>query len=172
MSDRDQTQGSVEPKAGRPYMPGYGILDADSGSGLRPWSWTTERLEKARNYWIATTRPDGRPHAMPIWGVWFENKFYFSTGRQSRKARNLMDNPSCVVCAEQADDAVIVEGRVEEVSDQALLRRFAEIYGAKYHWEMEGFAEPVYVVVPTVAFAFSSAPGEFAGSATRWRFGR
>ena len=52
-----------EPKASRPYMPGYGILDAQSGKGLLPWSWAVERLSDGHNYWVETTRPDGRPHA-------------------------------------------------------------------------------------------------------------
>jgi pyridoxine/pyridoxamine 5'-phosphate oxidase len=53
---------------------------------------------------------------MPVWGVWADDRFYFSTGRQSRKARNLAANAACVVCAERADEAVIVEGVAEEVS--------------------------------------------------------
>jgi len=51
-------------------MPGYGILDANSGRGLLPWNWATERLMKARTYWIATTHGiwpsspfDGKNHA-------------------------------------------------------------------------------------------------------------
>lgn len=151
-------------------MPGYGILDEESGKGLLPWSWAVERLERAHNYWVATTRSDGRPHAMPVWGVWFDGRFYFSTGKQSRKARNLAENPRCVICVEPADEAIIVEGRAEEITDRRLLRRFAEEYGPKYQWDMEGFSEPVYAVEPTVAFAFESAPGEFTGSATRWIF--
>jgi hypothetical protein len=59
---------------------------------------------------------------------------------------------------------------VETVTEPALSRRFAAAYGAKYEWDMEGFAEPIYVVHPTVAFAFISSTGEFAGSATRWVF--
>ena len=55
-----------EPHAGRPVMPqGYGVPETDEGlltgvgrpSGSKP----------ALNYWFATTRPDGRPHAMPAW---------------------------------------------------------------------------------------------------------
>lgn len=58
--------------------------------------------------------------------------------------------------------------------ESTILRRhsegFALAYQAKYNWDMEGFSEPVYVVVPNVAFAFTSVEGEFTGSATRWRF--
>ena len=158
------------PKASRPYMPGYGILDARSGSGLVPWSAAVERLTTARNYWIATTRPDGRPHAMPVWGIWLDDRFCFSTGQQSRKARNLLANPNCVVCAEPGNRAIIVEGVAELVTDPSLLKRFGTAYQAKYDWDMEGFAEPIYVVHPVVAFAFTSDESEFTRSATRWRF--
>ncbi len=59
-----------EPIASRPHMPGYGVVGAEEGSGLLPWSWARSRLEHSRNYWVATTWPDGRPHVMPVWGVW------------------------------------------------------------------------------------------------------
>lgn len=53
---------------GRPIMPaGYGI-SAES-DGRLDWAWLDSRLETARNYWVASTRPDGRPHVMPVWGV-------------------------------------------------------------------------------------------------------
>ena len=35
------------PKASRPQMPGYGIADAGKGSGLLPWRWARERLNRA-----------------------------------------------------------------------------------------------------------------------------
>ncbi len=156
-------------------MPGYGISDANGGKGLLEWSWATERLVKAHNYWLATTRPDARPHLMPVWGIWLDEGFYFSTGRQSRKARNLAANPNCVISAEVADrasvnDAIIVEGTVKEITDSSLRRKFAELYSAKYRWDMEGFAEPVYLVRPVVAFAFIEGADEFTGTATRWVF--
>ena len=92
MKDRDPHSHLATPKASRPFMPGYGILDADSGRGLLPWSWAVERLSKSRNYWIASTWPDGRPHCVPVWGVWLDDGFYFSSGERSRKARN----PACI----------------------------------------------------------------------------
>ena len=158
----------IEPNASRPDMPGYGILEMNAGRGLLPWSWATERLAKARNYWLASTRPDGRPHAMPVWGVWFDQQFYFSTGLQSRKARNLAANPHCVVGIELADEAISMEGIVNRVTDAVAIQHFVEVYSPKYGWDMTGFAEPLYVVRPTVVFAFMSGTGEFTGSATRW----
>jgi len=62
-----------EPRPVAPLMPaGYGVPTDGSGGERLPWSWAVERLESARNYWICTTRPDGRPHAAPVWGLWLE----------------------------------------------------------------------------------------------------
>lgn len=151
-------------------MPGYGLLAADAGGGLLPWCWASERLSQARTYWIATTRPDGRPHSAPVWGVWLADRFYFSTGQASRKARNLAANPHCVVAVEKGDESVTVEGLASRVTDPDLVRRFCEVYGPKYQWDMNGFSEPIYAIRPQVVFGFNAADGEFTGSATRWTF--
>jgi hypothetical protein len=56
----------VTPGASRPAMPaGDGLLAANAGSGVVPWSRIAERRGAARDYWLATARPDGRPPAMP-----------------------------------------------------------------------------------------------------------
>ena len=159
------------PKPSRPHMPGYDILDADSGRGLLPWSWVTERMSNARNYWISTTRPGGQPHVMAVWGIWLDEAFYFSTGRDSRKARNLAANPRCVVCPERADEAVILEGVAEEVTDPTLLGRFKDVYHTKYQWDIDTSQGGIYAVRPSVAFGFIENADDFPGSATRWTFG-
>ena len=76
-------------------MPGYGILP--SAEGLLPWAWAQERLRASANYWLATTWPDGRPHVMPVWGVWLDGALWWSSGLRSRKARNLARDPRCTV---------------------------------------------------------------------------
>lgn len=151
-------------------MPGYGILDAKSRRGLLPWSWANERLSKAHNYWVATTRPNGRPHAVAVWGVWVNDKFYFSTGARSRKARNLANNPRCVVCTERADKAVIVEGIARKVRSSSIPRRVMSEYSRKYKSELDPKLGPIYAVRPSVAFGFIEAADEFSGAATRWAF--
>ena len=167
MPEEKSFRNSAEPKASRPYMPGYGLLDAQSGKGLLPLSWAVERLAEGHNYWVATTRPDGRPHAMPVWGVWFEDRFYFSSGEQSRKAKNIAEDPRCVVGTERGTDAVVIEGVAELVMEEAVRRRFAELYSRKYQWDMEGFGEPIYAVRPSVVFGLTSSLVE---TATRWVF--
>src|SRR6185503_9486969 len=124
---------------------------------------------QAHNYWVATTRPDGRPHATAVWGVWWNNAFYFSCGRLTRKARNLAHDPRCVVCTEDAAEAVIVEGVAQLVSGAKVIRRLGQFYQAKYGSGYPGDSN-VYAVQPTVVFGFVEDETQFSGSATRWRF--
>ena len=79
----------LEPRASRPYWPDALAKPSDDISSLKPWSWAVERLEQSHNYWIATSRPDRRPHLMLVWGVWWQDAFWFSTGPRTRKARNI-----------------------------------------------------------------------------------
>ncbi len=162
------------PKASRPYIPGYGILDATGGRGLLPWDWAVERLTKSRNYWIATTCPDGRPHCVPVWGVWLDDAFYFSSGAKSRKARNLAANPNCVVCPEDGIQAVSLEGVADKVADAEMIRRFVEAYNPKYQWDFRPETVldmgPIFAVRPRKVIAVDAAPDQFQGSATRWLF--
>lgn len=159
-----------EPKSDRPHMPGYGIAKANEGGGLFPWSWATERLTKARTYWIASVRPDGQPHVMPVWGVFIDDGFYFSNGNQSRKARNLAENPRCAISCEVGEDQLIIEGDARLVDDSEMRRGFGSAYQAKYDFDMEGFNEPFYSVRPSAVFGFTTADGQFTKTATRWVF--
>lgn len=152
-------------------MPGYGIVPAVNGVGLLPWTWAQERLEASQHYWLATTRPDGRPHVMPLWGIWTDESLAFSTGRGSVKARNLRANPWCVVTTENAAEPVVVEGVAMPVDDTRALRRLSQAYTAKYGTPPPDPAQsPLFVVSPTRAFGFIDREDDFAASATRWIF--
>ena len=154
------------PKSTRPHIPDYGI--SASKEGLLPWKWAHDRIGKSRQYWLATVRPDGAPHVMPVWGLWLDGAFYFSTGRKTRKARNLYSNPRCVVCSENAEEAVIVEGKASEVSEPATLKRIFAAYKKKYKMDVSGMNSPMYRVEPGVAFGLWEK--KFPTTATRWKF--
>ena len=151
-------------------MPGYGIADANSGKGLLPWSWATKILSTAHNYFLSTVRSGGSPHVMPIWGIWLGDKFYFSTGKKSVKARNLAANPKCVLCPENAGEAVILEGVARKSRNAAILKKFARAYLAKYDWDISTMNEPVYVIHPRVVFGLIEKGDNFTKTATRWKF--
>ena len=154
-------------------MPGYGTLPADEGTGILPWSWAVERLNRSHDFWLATTWPDGRPHVMPVWGVWLDGAVWFSSSLGSRKARNLAADDRCVLTTDNALEPVIVEGRAELVTELSMIRRFTAAVNAKYKTDYGlDFFDPAvngcWLVRPTWAFALMES--DFAGSPTRWRF--
>lgn len=163
------------PRASRPEMPdGYGI--PASTQGMLPWSFVEERMAAAKNYWIGTVRPDGRPHSMPVWGVWLDGTLYFEGSPETRRGRNIAANPAVVVHLESGDQVVIIEGEAYETSrpERPLAVRLAEAYTAKYapvgyqpgpdSWDQGG----LYVLQPHTVFAWTSFPKD----TTRWQFDR
>ena len=163
----------TQPAAARPYMPGYGILSAGQGSGLLPWSWAAERLTTSRHYWLATAWPDGRPHVMPVWGVWDGASLWSSSGGRSRKVRNLRADPRCVVTTENPMQPVVVEGVAEIVIDRERIHWFVTAVNTKYGESIdEEFLDPA--VNATIRVRPSKVIGlddaDFVGSPTRWDF--
>jgi nitroimidazol reductase NimA-like FMN-containing flavoprotein (pyridoxamine 5'-phosphate oxidase superfamily) len=161
-----------------------------------PWAQARDRLanpERARTYWLATVRPDGRPHVMPIIGIWLDDAFYFITGEATRKGKNLASDPHCVIATSNTAVPsldVILEGEARRVDDESKLRRVADAYGSKMEWPLEvrdgGVFGPnaptagpppyaVFELTPTTACGLPGVAGmERAGSSgfvpTRWRF--
>lgn len=170
------------PRATRPDAPGYGFPKGIKG--LLPWSWAEQRLKKSHNYWIVTVKPDGSqrgvsphsvsPHVMVVWGMWQDGRFLFSTGSQSRKARNLAANPNCIVSTENASEAVIIEG-IAEIADVAARRKMIPAYERKYDWDLSAMKddmlsmkEPVFAIRPKVVFGLWEK--HFQQKSTRWKF--
>src|ERR1035438_3925286 len=123
------------PKPSRPHMAGYGVPESLEGS--LPWEWARERIGKSHNYWLTTVRPNCATHTMGVWGVWLDGAYYFSTSATSRKGRNLAKNPNCVVCTENAEEAVIIEGVARKLNDDEIPQQAFTDYKAKYAWELD-----------------------------------
>jgi Pyridoxamine 5'-phosphate oxidase len=163
-----------EPKASRPYWPDALDKSPDATTGLKPWAWALERIEKSHNYWIATSRPDRRSHLMVVWGVWWNAAFWFSTGPRTRKAKNIKEQPYCVIGTEKADEAVILEGTAEEIEDRAVWKQLCDVYDLKYGGKLLPLLESsggcVFRVNPLVAFGQDEHAPNFTEAATRWTF--
>jgi len=104
-----------------------------------------------------------------VWGLWFEERFYFSTSPKSVTGRNISINASMSINLESGDDVVILEGTVEVVTDPSLLSRLDEVYYSKYSYHLvheDGGA--VYALCHKVVFAWIER--NFTGSATKYRF--
>jgi hypothetical protein len=151
------------------------------GATAVPWAEARDRLESAEIFWLTTVRPDGRPHVTPLLAIWLDGALYFSTGADERKAKNLGQNPHCILTtgcnALNEGFDLVVEGDAARVSDEATLERLAGRYRTKYGWQFavregtlqgdEGNVAQVYAVRPATAFGFGK--GE-PFSQTRWHF--
>jgi nitroimidazol reductase NimA-like FMN-containing flavoprotein (pyridoxamine 5'-phosphate oxidase superfamily) len=146
-----------------------------------PWSEARKRLAGGQWYWLATVRPDGRPHVMPLLTVWVDGTLHFCASPASRKAKNLAHHSRCVITTASEGAHLVVEGEATKVRDEARLERVAEVYTSKYGWQptvRDGafYADgaptagsppyELYEVTPTKAFGF----GEETFRPTRWRF--
>ena len=160
-----------EPQASRPHMPGYGVVGASEGTGLLSWSWAEAQLTASHDYWLATVRPDGRPHGMPVWAVWTAGALVFSTAPGSRKARNLATHPEVVVTTDNPHKPVVVEGSAEMVGDEGAVVEFTALSNAKYgtDYPIDFYLDNLtFRVAPMRVIALDD--DDFTGSPTRWTF--
>ena len=151
-----------------------------------PWSRALDQLRDdstRKTTWLATTRPDGRPHVAAVGALWLDDRFYFTSGAGTRKSRDLAANPNCVLSVALPNLDLVVEGAATQVSDDATLQRLAQRYAAQgwparvadgaltapYSAPSAG-PPPWYLYVLTPSTAFGVATAEPHG-ATRWRFG-
>jgi len=157
------------------------------GNDPLPWSRATEGLaaavaEHASGVWLATVGPDGRPHVAAVGALWVDDRFYFTSGPGTRKSRNLIKNPNCVISVALKGLDLAVEGIAAQVTDEPTLHRLAKLYAAQgwpasvsngaltaeYSAPSAGPAPwNLYVVNPTAAVGVATAE---PFGATRWRF--
>lgn len=141
---------------------------------LLPWSWAAGKLTDAHNYWVVTVRPNGRPHARPLWCVWLADGLWFTTGSQAVKA--LRANTEVSINLEDGNEVLILEGTAEQASAPADLDRFVAAYNAKYGHtarpadgeiaDADGPIGPAYRVRPRAVYGWRAHMGD----PTRWTF--
>jgi PPOX class probable F420-dependent enzyme len=92
------------------------------------------RLQTEQNLWLATVRPNGSPHLVPIWFVWVAGKIYLCTGADSVKVRNLRQNPQVSIALEDGAQPIVIEGRAQSIerADAAVVNEFQR----KYEWDI------------------------------------
>ena len=158
-------------------MPDYGV-DDPSWAPL-PWSWAAERLKANRNFWVVTVSAEGRPHALPVWGVWDddEGRFAFSCAPRARKARNLAANPRTVVMIDDTVECLSMEGWAAPIHEDDRQAPWIERYLAKYQPISRDISADflrqnlIVEFRPERAFAIIEREEEFSTRATRWVFG-
>ena len=140
-------------------------------SRLLSWDRVAARLTDAHHYWLATVRPDGRPHVVPLDGLWIDDVWYFGGRPTTVKHRNLLSNPNAALHLEDGEAAVIVEGTCAIVTPpEEMAERLAATSKQKYG---DGPPASVYLtgvwaLTPVRVLAW----GDLTVDATRFRFDR
>ncbi|WP_319453519.1 MULTISPECIES: pyridoxamine 5'-phosphate oxidase family protein [unclassified Mycobacterium] len=150
-------------------------LDTRFSQAEQPTDWADAKsaLERAELYWLTTIRKDGRPHTVPLVGIWTDETFVFCTGHTEQKYRNLEHRPELTVVTGtntwQAGLDVVVEGTAARVTGAQTLTALADVYRAKYgdDWSFavddevfdpDGESAHVFRVTPTKILAFAKSP--------------
>ena len=135
------------------------------------WEEVEGRLKDATVYWIASTRPDGRPHVIPRDGTWVDGGLYYGGSPKTVHNRNIVANPHVVVHIGDGQEAIIVEGVVEiEKPTKEKAQRLSDESFAKYpqygRMEPSMYMEGVSVLRPRRVLAWT----QFTENATRFKF--
>ena len=157
------------------------------GSAELPWSrardsLTTDTPEADLTFFVATVRPDGRPHSAGVGAAWVDGELYFTSGPGTLKSRNLATNSACTVSVRLPGIDLVLEGEAHRVTDPSTVERLAAVYRtggwpaeadgdaltAPYSAPSAGPA-PWYLYHLTVHTAVGVATAEPYG-ATRWDF--
>lgn len=154
---------------------GYGV--PETSDGLLEWSQVEARLVDSAQYWMATTRPDGRPHVVPRWGVWVDGRLWYDGAPTTLHRRNVDRNPACTLHLEDGWKAVIVDGTAQGASPPGiefgarLAGEFTRKYAERgYEPQPDAWEGPdaggLVVFTPDRALAWF----EFPNDVTRFRF--
>lgn len=161
------------PTPSKPIFPDraeYGVMtDADAATDPLTWEVVGQWLASSKYYWVVTSRPDGRPHARAVWGVWLEPRFLFTTSPETVMGRNLAEARYALVHPESAVDVVIIEGTVQ-LAEGTSLAGAVEAYEKKYGWRLDpgDSGMPFYSLQAQTAVSWKAQDPR--GSAIRWQF--
>jgi PPOX class probable F420-dependent enzyme len=93
-----------------------------------------DRLRNELILWLASVRPDGRPHLVPVWFLWEDETILIFSKPKNQKLTNLQANPAVAVALDSADDGddiVVLEGVATLVNDPDTSAKLAA-YATKY----------------------------------------
>lgn len=133
------------------------------------WADVEARLQAATHVWLATVRPDGRPHTVPVDGLWVDGAVWFGGSTETVKHRNLVADDRAVLHLPDAEAAVILEGRCRLVHpDGPTVKRLIAASKEKYGYAppADAYAGGVWCLQPSKVMAWTSLPVD----ATRFIF--
>jgi general stress protein 26 len=98
------------------------------------WRAIEARLGREMTIWLATVRYNGRPHLVPLWFVWLDEKIHLATGDHTQKFVNMYHNQNVSLALPDTGSVVIIEGEAH-VADRNTVDRVADYFYHKYEWD-------------------------------------
>ena len=98
------------------------------------WRAIEARLGRELTIWMATVRYDNRPHLVPVWFVWLNDKIYIATGDDTQKFTNMGHNQNVALSLPDTASVVLIEGEAH-VADRADVATLADYFYHKYEWD-------------------------------------
>jgi PPOX class probable F420-dependent enzyme len=118
-------------------------LDHTADPGHRETRLTNDLIA-----WLGTTRPDGRPHLVPVWFVWDGETVLILSQPTTQKVRNLSTNPRVTIALDetrQGEDIVILDGEATLTTEprdservHIYLRKYATLL-AEMNWSPDAY---------------------------------
>ena len=108
---------------------------------------------------LVTTRADGRPHAVPVDGLWVDGAAYVGGHPATVHERNLRRDPRVVLHLESGQSAVIVEAVAERRTPSAdEAQRLAQAADTKYGYGTSAgaYLGEVWCLRPRVVVAWTT----------------
>lgn len=101
-----------------------------------------DQLERAKNAWMCTLRPDGSPHLTPVWFVYRADVWWIGSGRRNVKVRNVVADPRVSLALEDGGAPVVAEG-IARVHDRDFPEDIVAAFAEKYDgWDVTAVVQP------------------------------
>jgi hypothetical protein len=152
----------------------------DAGIAQAPGSGGPNR----HTCWLTTINPDGSPHVTGIGALWVDGTFWFETGGQTRKAKNLARDPRCALSVATHDFDLVVEGAASQITDPSTVAAMAARWAAEgwparvddtgraltAEFSAPSAGPPPWYVYRLTARTVTALATVAPGGATRWRY--
>lgn len=140
----------------------------EDSTNLLSWDFVSVHMTSSQHYWLTTVSADGRPHAVPVWGIWYKNRVHFEGRMEAAWARHLVRDPRITVHLPNGEQVVIIEGTAHIIHDDDIdndeWNRIDTTFQSKYQVDK---GSPYWYVEPQKVVAWD---GGGLQTMTRWLF--
>jgi PPOX class probable F420-dependent enzyme len=141
----------------------------DLGSSEASASAVERRLQSDTISWLVTTRPHGRPHAVPVWFLWHDGRLLIMSEPDTVKVKNLRRSPHALLHLDTdatGNGVVVLTGPavISERSSREWLPAIGDAYTAKYADGMKSFGMGLEAIAERFSVVIELTPD----SLTAW----